>query len=359
MLPLLPPVLAFIAALVSSIAGGVGDAVTFHTLWALCGAVGLIPLARLRKAVLYASIIPFANAPLMFYRAKVDVVSYWRWGFLVAVAAAAMTPLGALLLLSVDVILVKRFAGVVFFCFGTAQLYYLLKSHSIVQTQGLEDNSSDTEKNSSIAKLSSAIKARSIQIQHSDGPSAPTESVICSCFAAWPQVAKHHSKIVAAVILLVGGLASGFLGGMLGTSGPPLIVAYSLLALEKDAVRGVTVSMQSLVIGVRIYVLVTSAGSVFDWIGEWHIYAGIVVCAWAGFTVGAAIRERCDSRTILLILSTLLVVSAAIMLGALEDIAMGCAVVGLAVVAFGVVSLQSNRRRPDFAGSQSVTISAV
>lgn len=142
--PFLPPLIALCAATVSSIAGGVGasrgatlntnhsahcnslgiagDAVTFHTLWTLAGAVGLIPLSRLRKAVLYASLVPLANMPLMLYRSWDDVRRFRSWGLLVAVAAAATTPLGARLLLSVDVLFIKRVAGIVFLFFGVVQL---------------------------------------------------------------------------------------------------------------------------------------------------------------------------------------------------------------------------------------------
>ena len=97
------------------------------------------------------------------------------------------------------------------------------------------------------------------------------------------------------------------------------MVAYAFLALEKDAIRGVTVSMQSIVILIRMYALTTTKGSVFDWESESLMYAKLVVCAWAGLALGGRLREHCDSRAILHILNALLLVSAASMLGMFEQ----------------------------------------
>ena len=119
---LIPPLIALCAALISSIAGGVGDAVTFHTLWTLAGTVGIIPIARLRKAVLYASLVPLSNMPLMLNRAWLDVCRFKSWGLIVAAASAITTPIGARLLFAVDVVLIKRIAGLVFLVFGLMQL---------------------------------------------------------------------------------------------------------------------------------------------------------------------------------------------------------------------------------------------
>lgn len=124
---------------------------------------------------------------------------------------------------------------------------------------------------------------------------------------------------------------------LLRTGGPPLIVAYSVLALDKDAVRGVTVSMQSIVIFIRMYSLIAGRGSVFDWAGEATVYCALVVCAWAGLALGTSLRKYCDSRAILRVLSTLLIVSAVSMLGLFESGLAGAAL--LAALAVLVVAL--------------------
>jgi uncharacterized membrane protein YfcA len=373
--PFLPPILAFFAAFTSSVAGGVGDAVTFHTLWALCGAIGVLPVARLRKAVLYASIVPMSNMPLMVYRAIADIRRFWRWGVLVAVAAGIMTPIGAHLLLTVDVPLVKRAAGLLFLGFGIIQLHGLLVSSdssagaqsatsklaALPSSQALEQHEQDgftaevavVPRNAGPSRGRGGARADAIALPSTAGDDgfhtppayqsphggdspipapAPPLAAAPRWLASWPIVSARYSQAVSAAVLVAGGLVSGLLGGMLGTSGPPLIVAYAFLALDKDAIRGVTVTMQALVIGVRMWALIHSPGSVFDWAGEWHVYAGLVACSWAGLSAGAAVREYCDSRAILCVLSVLLVASAAIMLGALEEAMVAGAMVLLAGV---------------------------
>ena len=96
------------------------------------------------------------------------------------------------------------------------------------------------------------------------------------------------------------------------------MAAYSFLALDKAASRGITVTMQSIVILVRIYALTAGAGSVFDWERESVLYMLLVLCSWSGLTVGSYMRTYCDSEAILSLLSALLIVSAVSMLGLFE-----------------------------------------
>ena len=61
--PFMPPIVAFIASVTTGLTS-FGDAVVFHVVWSLFGAVGLLPpetAETLQKAVLYLSILALTS----------------------------------------------------------------------------------------------------------------------------------------------------------------------------------------------------------------------------------------------------------------------------------------------------------
>jgi hypothetical protein len=127
------------------------------------------------------------------------------------------------------------------------------------------------------------------------------------------------------------GVLSGLLGGLFGTGGPPQMIAFAVLKVDKDIIRGVSMVYGLLECGMRVIMFTTSEGNVFS-AAEWPIYVGIAVASWVGFVVGTWLRRYADTDMIIRMLLLLVFTSSAILLGALTThaVAIGFAVAGAA-----------------------------
>jgi uncharacterized membrane protein YfcA len=119
--------------------------------------------------------------------------------------------------------------------------------------------------------------------------------------------------------LFFAGFASGLLNGLLGTGGPPQMIAYSLLRVDKDAIRGTGTVYGMVEIFVRITVFATAASTPFDMENEWGVYLAIIGCSWLGFLLGTWARRFTDSDAILRLLLAIVYLSSLILLGGLKD----------------------------------------
>lgn len=120
------------------------------------------------------------------------------------------------------------------------------------------------------------------------------------------------------LLLLATGAFAGLLGGAFGTAGPPMMIAFALLRLDMDIIRGVAVVYGALELGLRIALLVTSRGSAFD-AAEMPIYAAVAAASCAGFLAGTALRRFVDTALVVRLLLVLVLASSALLLGALES----------------------------------------
>jgi len=133
------------------------------------------------------------------------------------------------------------------------------------------------------------------------------------------------------LLLFATGSLSGLLGGLFGTGGPPQMIAFSLLGVDKDTIRGVSTVYGMLELGMRVVMFTATDGSVFDG-REWGVYLAIAGASWVGFTLGTWLRQWCNTDAIIRMLLLLVFASSGILLGALDDnrIAVGFGV-GMAV----------------------------
>jgi uncharacterized membrane protein YfcA len=131
-------------------------------------------------------------------------------------------------------------------------------------------------------------------------------------------ISPKHSIRHTLLVLFCTGLCSGLLGGMFGTGGPPQMIAFALLHINKDDIRGVSSVYMVLEMTVRVIVNTTAEGNVFD-SSEWRVYVFIAVASWVGFVIGTYLRRFADTNAIIRLLLALVFASSAILLGALED----------------------------------------
>jgi len=158
-------------------------------------------------------------------------------------------------------------------------------------------------------------------------PSVAGPSSVCKLESVSPV----YSVRAALGALFGTGVLSGLLGGLFGTGGPPQMIAFAVLRVDKDVIRGVSMVYGLLECGMRVIMFTTSDGNVFS-AAEWPIYAGIAVASWVGFVVGTWLRRYADTDMIIRMLLLLVFTSSAILLGALTThaVAVGFAVAGAA-----------------------------
>lgn len=155
-------------------------------------------------------------------------------------------------------------------------------------------------------------------------PSGTLSRVRAWVDARVPPIAPAWSSSGALLLLLFTGVGSGFLGGLLGTAGPPIMVAFSLLALHMDRVRGVSTVYACVDLPVRVLAWTTASESVFD-ASDAGFYVAISAAALAGYIFGTWLRRCVDSTFVLRVLLVLVALSSAILLGALENAAIAAA----------------------------------
>ena len=112
----LPPLAALLSNVISGLTG-FGDGILMQLFFALAGVVGIIPAntdKTMRKVVLYISVMPISNLPLLLYIARADLPRCAPWGVLSATSGLAALPLGNWLLLNTSTAPLATTAGVVF-----------------------------------------------------------------------------------------------------------------------------------------------------------------------------------------------------------------------------------------------------
>jgi hypothetical protein len=102
---------------------------------------------------------------------------------------------------------------------------------------------------------------------------------------------------------------------MLGAGGPPLMLTYSFLALDKDILRGLGV-VPSVFMILRLVLYVSQPNGVWDEGSEWLLYCAIGVAAAAGSVLGGRLRAFLDAPAMLQIILALVWLSGWSMLGA-------------------------------------------
>ena len=92
-------------------------------------------------------------------------------------------------------------------------------------------------------------------------------------------------------------LCAGVLNGMLGAGGPPLMLAYSFLELDKDVLRGFGV-VPSVFMVLRMILYVAVPNGVFD-TQELFLYAIIGLASAGGSAAGGRLRASCSATALL------------------------------------------------------------
>lgn len=143
----------------------------------------------------------------------------------------------------------------------------------------------------------------------------------CALSPSWfPLLSKRYTRCTTLALLLPCSVAGGFLGGMIGAGGPPLMAAYAVLGLQGDVLRSFGI-VPSLFLVVRLSMYVFDDTSVFDLSDptEATTYGLILAGAFGGTVVGNWGRRYVKGEGITILILALVFVASGLFLGVFED----------------------------------------
>lgn len=149
-----------------------------------------------------------------------------------------------------------------------------------------------------------------------------------------PPISYKYSPRTTAWALFATGFFSGTLGGLIGSGGPPQIIAFGILKPDKSSIRGIKVLATTASNVMRLVIFAVAGTEVFS-DEPWWQFLTIGAASVAGAAAGTRLRRYFNTDAVLRTLYVLLFLSTAHMLSALEStgpaIAFGAtgAVVGL------------------------------
>jgi hypothetical protein len=360
------PVIAFVACTVSGITN-FGDGVVFLVGWSFYHLIFDDPEFTLADAMIYISILPLASLPPLLYASRHEIRKSFAYGCVLSLASSATTPVGVYLIVS------RGSAAVIIIgclCFAFASLKLIPSTYAFGQLRkplpcnyGNDDHLlSDVqiqshENDSAIAVDSVELAAQPTQpdddlspVQQQQPPLNvpavqnevaepkldPTETVWLvpaahaawadSCFSerpglkAWidylfPPICEYCIETTIGALVICG-LASGFLGGMMGTSSPPQLIVFSMLSLTKGAIRSVKVLSTTVSNVLRLVLL--SSSSAIPFYDNWAVYVAVAAASLLGAAFGSWLRNDLNQDHLLWCLYWLLWFTGAFVIGIFE-----------------------------------------
>jgi uncharacterized membrane protein YfcA len=309
-----------------------------------------------------------ANLPLFLYIIRGDIRRVLAYAAAVAITGVPMVQVGANLLFSADLAALKIFVGLFFLLFAVARLSLSVmglarrklglaaagdSNHSSSNATAVSLNTSvietppsisvdpdaiGEEKGGKVAKItttptkvsttSPSSTTSSSSSSREDGSdlivTAPLTqssgplSFLDPLFTRLHPISPSHSVRATIALCVLAGSLAGLLNGLLGTGGPPQMIAYALLAFDKDTIRAMSGTYGAMELPMRVYMFTSAEGNVFS-VDDWPEYLLVAIAAWVGFGVGTSLRRFVDTDAVVRILLVLVFASSAILLGALEN----------------------------------------
>ena len=383
----LAPGAAFSLALCASLSAGLtgfGDAVLYIVLWSAADALALVPGGALRLAAALIAVVALTQAPLLLFAARRELARMLPYAVAMNLSAIPLSALGSWVLYHADVVALKRFVGAFFLLFATARLSaaaFALARERRERRLGAAAAAASAAAGTELdAPAAAALEAPSaplasapvltaapkdtapqpppqlVSIGGDAAPppspsgadaaasvadadiivvsSAPSSSLFARAGRAlrWAEARAHpishlapvpYSVRASLLLMLCTGCMSGFLSGLMGVGGPPLMVAFSLLVVDKDDIRAISALYGLFELPTRVTVMWRQSAAADNGSGFAAVDATLAACtvagAFIGFNTGSFARRFVDSVGILRVLLGIVLVASGVLLGALES----------------------------------------
>ena len=384
----LAPGTAFALALCASLSAGLtgfGDAVLYVVLWSAGEALALVPADALREAAALVAVVSLTQAPLLLVAARRELPRMLPYAVAMNLSAVPFSALGAWVLYHAAVDTLKRFVGVFFLLFSATRL----TGTALAIARARRAAAAEAAAAVAVAAANAEAAAQAPLDGSADGavaaaarvppalqvppaPAAPTGisdadsdiTVVALPPASlsalreragqtlrWAEARLHpishlapqpYSVRASLLLMLCAGCLSGLLSGLMGVGGPPLMVAFSLLVVEKDDIRAISALFCLFELPTRIAVMWSQGQGSGG--GFAAVDAALGACTSAGaligFSTGGYLRRYVDSANILRVLLVIVLVASGVLLGALESAAVALAFAGgLAAWAAAIAAL--------------------
>lgn len=396
-------------ALFSSTAAGLtgfGDAVLYHVLYAVLEALLLVPADGLRAAVALIAVVALTQLPLLLrFAGGASLRRMLPYALALNLTAIPFSALGAWLLFRADLATLKTFVGLFFLAFASARLTGAALEAVRERRRTAAAAATMASAAAPVTTTAEAAAATAGAAAAQPAPAAPAAAACepqsgasgdggpTSATAAAEDVAGDGDLNVVAprlplagaalawldanvapisrlsptpvsvraslLALLAAGSLSGFLSGLMGVGGPPLMVAFTLLVVDKDDIRAISALFALLELPARISVLASqggggsgeNSGADGGSGGFSAVNAPLAACtvagAMLGFCSGTYARRFLDSASVLRVLLGIVLLASGILLGALENGAVAASF--CAGVAAWAAALAALALRPDVA----------
>lgn len=128
-----------------------------------------------------------------------------------------------------------------------------------------------------------------------------TTTARSACLKRWFPVASDKcSARATAITMFITGFASGLLSGLVGSGGPPQLVAFTQLRLRKDFIRGIKVLATTVSNLIRLGLFIAWKRSLLR--EPWWVYVSICVASILGAMVGGKLRDYLPGEAVLYVL---------------------------------------------------------
>lgn len=342
---LMPPIFAFGANVVSGVTN-FGDGVFFIICWNLFGEFGPVDEKNYTyiDAILYSSMLPLASIPALVYAAQTEMWLTTAYGTFLSVTSAFTSVLGVWFLLYVNPKVAEVCAGVLFCAFTIFKLVPAMlvlgvtrrdeqrvESHGnknpLIQ-KGATGNAGEGDEEKELENLeldeseTIVLGDRANTHWKSLEPLFEKHPGLKSAIEKWlPQISESLAPVETVALALLGcGLASGFLGGLIGTGSPAQLVVFANLDMTKGSMRGVKVQATIVSNVIRLVAIALTPGSTAFKASKWPVYLAVCICSLAGCTLGTWMRIFVNKEWLMILLYWLLWFTSADLMGVENNI---------------------------------------
>jgi uncharacterized membrane protein YfcA len=347
------------------------NAFRFAVVSVVCGrraaSAGSCSAALWHRTQVCVTLLPLTGLPVLLWAARQELRPNLAWAMLLSATTACLIPIGVYVLLVGGVREIRAVCGALFVVFGSAKLWLSVMkdrmscapagSSTVVDPEGIEmkerllvgdspragsgDSGGDGSGSDRAVSVSTGASGEglagdasprvdAVTVRDTAPRQRPAATAVSSgrrtglwrvvdyIDAALVPISPVFSRNATAAIMLSTGAVSGLFGGMLGTGGPPQIVAFAQLQLAKDRIRGIKVIATTVSNVLRLLSFAVAGGDSLRRKDAWA-YVGVTVGCVLGTAIGSYLRGRFDTEGILRGLYVILILSAATMFNVLKN----------------------------------------